>query len=139
MACVLHGKYYPNGDFLHTFIPNFSSFLQRSVTSGREVCDDGHKWRINNGENVHVFKNPLLPYSNHFKVIFPCFLPLNTLVVELINDEMMWNESLINDKFLETNVKAILKISWLAIIMLKGSYKGDLRMIFLYQKCLLVC
>ncbi|KAK3230327.1 hypothetical protein Dsin_002208 [Dipteronia sinensis] len=70
-AKVLKECYYPQSSVLQAECGATSSFLWRSFVWGRELLEEGSRWRIGRGDSVYIYKDHWLPRPTTFKVITP--------------------------------------------------------------------
>jgi hypothetical protein len=99
-AQVLKARYFPRSDILHCISRTGISYTWRSILRGAELLKDGLIWRIGNGENVKIWKDPWLPRGTTKKPVTPGKSCLLTRVSDLIDPTTSeWDEKLVRDIF----------------------------------------
>ncbi|KAH9721602.1 putative reverse transcriptase/RNA-dependent DNA polymerase [Citrus sinensis] len=110
VAKVLKARYFKHEGFMNARLGSKPSFIWRSVLWGRQVIQQGSRWRIGNGENVKVYKSNWIPRPSTFRPISAPTMAPDTTVAELIDNEQHWKEKLICDHFRAEDAKAISQI-----------------------------
>ncbi|KAH9743515.1 putative reverse transcriptase/RNA-dependent DNA polymerase [Citrus sinensis] len=87
-----------------------TSSLWRSILWGRQIICAGSRWRIGNGQDVHIHKANWIPKPFTFKPVIKPTLPSKALVSELINGENCWDEELIYRHFDKMDADVITQI-----------------------------
>jgi hypothetical protein len=60
-AQLLKAKYYPNGSIIDTVFFGNSSSTWNAIAYGLELLKKGVIWRVGNGANIHVWRDPWIP------------------------------------------------------------------------------
>ncbi|KAH9797396.1 putative reverse transcriptase/RNA-dependent DNA polymerase [Citrus sinensis] len=107
---VLQARYYRSFSFLSASVGSNPSFIWRSILWGREVIKRGFRWRVGDGRKISVYKDNWLPMPDTFKPFSPLILLEDSVVVDLINEEKLWNEGKLNHHFMQDDIAVILKI-----------------------------
>ena len=110
VAKVLKARYFKHEGFMNARLGSKPSFIWRSVLWGRQVIQQGSRWRIGNGENVKMYKSNWIPKPSTFRPISAPTMAPDTTVAELIDNEQHWKEKLICDHFRAEDAKAISQI-----------------------------
>ena len=77
---------------------------------GRQIICGGSRWRIGNGQDVHIHKANWIPKPVTFKPMIKPTMPSEALVSELINGENCWDEELIYKHFDKMDADVITQI-----------------------------
>ncbi|KAK9950635.1 hypothetical protein M0R45_006113 [Rubus argutus] len=107
---VLKGKYFPNASWAEASLGASHSLIWSSLIWGRELLQKGIRWRIQNGNEVHIWGDRWLPRPWTFQVMSPVSLHPLSKVSELISSTGVWNHDLIQASFLPNDVDCILSI-----------------------------
>jgi hypothetical protein len=76
-----------------------------------DLLKEGIIWRIGNGESVNIWTNPWIPHGNTRRPATYRGATVLTRVVDLMDLGFgSWDETLVQDTFLEFDSKAILKL-----------------------------
>ncbi|KAK9921713.1 hypothetical protein M0R45_030213 [Rubus argutus] len=110
VARMLMAKYYPNGDFLGAVGNLNDSFVWKSFLWGRELLLKGVRWRVSNGENIKVFKDPWVPGIDGFKLNWKVGVDINIKVSDLLSGSGGWNIDMLNQVGTVQEQNAILDI-----------------------------
>ncbi|KAH9776449.1 putative reverse transcriptase/RNA-dependent DNA polymerase [Citrus sinensis] len=86
------------------------SYIWRSILWGRQIICAGSRWRIGNGQDVHIHKANWIPKPFTFKHVIKPTMPSEALVSELINGENCWDEELIYRHFDKMDADVITQI-----------------------------
>jgi hypothetical protein len=109
-ARVLKAKYFPNGALHDTvFAPNASPSWQ-GVQYGLELLKKGLVWRVGNGDQIRIWRDPWIPRPHSFKPISvqgDCRL---RRVSALLDEQGAWNLQLLRRHFLQVDIDAIMQI-----------------------------
>jgi len=129
-ARILKAKYFPNSDFLSAKAKAGCSYTWLSIVQGLlEIIKDGVIWRIGNGQNVDIWKDPWLPRGMTWRPMTPRGRNLMQKVEELIDSVTEdWDVQLLSQTFWEEDVKLIRSIpvhvdmdmQWVGISIIKG-------------------
>ncbi|CAN1320546.1 Uncharacterized mitochondrial protein AtMg00310 [Linum perenne] len=106
---VFKSKYFPKWDYLIAESGYHHSFVWKSILAAQDVVRRGYQWRIEDGSNVGVWKEPWLRDGNNCYVeTFPS-LQLNDLTVKdlIIPNLWVWNDLLLTQIFCDRDVKVI--------------------------------
>ncbi|KAL3830578.1 hypothetical protein ACJIZ3_019380 [Penstemon smallii] len=109
---VLRAKYFPNHDLLEAPLGPKPSLTWRSIWGSIHTLQSGLRWRVGDGNTIHIWGDKWLPRSHNFLVSTPpSLLPANATVSALIDDDLgIWNRDLIFSCFSEEEAAAILSI-----------------------------
>lgn len=77
---------------------------------GRQIICAGSRWRIGNGQDVHIHKANWILKPITFKPVIKPTMPYEALVSELINGENYWDENLIYRHFDKMDADVITQI-----------------------------
>lgn len=110
VARIMKARYFKHSSFMEAKAGYQPSFIWRSILWGREVTENGLRWRIGNDEQVKVYQSKWLPRPDTFKLISPPKLHSETAVSELINEKHEWDEELIRQNFLRVDAEQITRI-----------------------------
>ena len=75
---ILKVRYFPNGSFLDAHMGASPSYAWRSILEGKKTLKKGLVWRVGNGFNINIWKDPWLSNNTNFKVTTP--VPKNASV-----------------------------------------------------------
>lgn len=96
---------------LNTNLKKGASFTWQSILAGVNVFKLGHIWRVGDGENIKIWKDPWIPNSVSRKVISRRGDHLLSKVGDLINTATgSWDDQLITHTFCPVDVDRILAI-----------------------------
>jgi hypothetical protein len=85
------GKVLPEQFFLTAQLGRAPSLAWRSIHTVRGVLEGGLRWRVGNGESIHIWGDKWLPSSLNFQVQSPVnTINPNARVCSLINQETRW-------------------------------------------------
>jgi hypothetical protein len=84
-AQVLRAKYFPDGDILKAGPKAGSSFTWQSIVAGIQTFKRGCIWRVGNGDDIEIWRDPWIPSSPNRKIIAPRGDCILTRVSELID------------------------------------------------------
>ncbi|KAH9750466.1 reverse transcriptase domain-containing protein [Citrus sinensis] len=110
MARVLQARYFKNSSFMQAKLGSNPSFIWRSILWGRQVLQNGMRWRIGCGQQVKIYQSRWIPRPTSFKIFSRATLPVEATVSTLIDKEHKWNENLIKQHFDHEDADKILKI-----------------------------
>jgi hypothetical protein len=98
LAQVFKAKYYPNEGFLDAKLDHNPSYVWRSIHASQVVVRRGLRWRIGNGTNVRVWKQPWLRDDEQPLITTEVVEGMENLTVaELIDHETStWNFQIIH-------------------------------------------
>ena len=69
VARIYKARYYPHGDVLQAKLGSSPSYAWRSIKSGLEVIKRGTRWRVGNGNLIHIWEDKWMPTPTTYKVI----------------------------------------------------------------------
>ncbi|KAH9666470.1 putative reverse transcriptase/RNA-dependent DNA polymerase [Citrus sinensis] len=78
---------------------------------GKENYLSGSRWRVGNGQKIHIHKANWIPQPSTFQPVFKPTLPSDAMVSELINKANYWDEKRIYEHFDKMDADLIIKIS----------------------------
>ncbi|KAH9768398.1 putative reverse transcriptase/RNA-dependent DNA polymerase [Citrus sinensis] len=111
MARVLQARYFKNSSFMQAKLGSNPSFIWRSILWGRQVLQNGMRWRIGCRQQVKIYQSRWIPRLTSFKKFSRATLPVEVTVSTLIDKEHKWNEILIKQHFDHEDAYKILKIA----------------------------
>ncbi|KAL0408314.1 UNVERIFIED_CONTAM: putative ribonuclease H protein [Sesamum radiatum] len=97
LSKILKARYFPKVDFMQAKKGYNSSYTWRSILEGRQVIEEGIKWRLGDGNSVRVWGDKWIPRPYTFQPITPAsvFNP-ELRVAELIDkDSRSWNSDVL--------------------------------------------
>lgn len=107
---VLKGRYFRDGDFFRAKVGVNSSLTWKSIVWGRELFQEGYRWRVGNGRHIYLNHDPwLIRKWKKNPLMVPEHLSL-AKVGDLITNDGDWNEELIRRNFIPSNVEDIFAI-----------------------------
>jgi hypothetical protein len=110
-AQLLKAKYYPNGHILDTvFSGNGSSTWQHAIEHGLALLKKGVIWRVGNGANIRVWRDPWIPRDASRKTISPKLRCRFKWVADFLLADGTWDVQRVQQYFLPTEADEILKI-----------------------------
>lgn len=71
IARIYKAKYFPYSDILGAKLGCNSSYAWRSIYNSLEVIKRGIRWRVGNGNMIHIWKDKWLPTPTTHKVFSP--------------------------------------------------------------------
>ena len=106
---VFKAKFFPHGSILDCPTTTRGSYAWQSILKAREVISRGAVWRVGNGENINIWRDRWLLEDHHRRIITPGpnLLVLSTVNELIIEPQMVWDHSLIDNLFLPYDAKAI--------------------------------
>ena len=110
VAKVLKARYYKQTDFMEAKVGSNPSFIWRSILCGKEVLQQGIRWRVRRGGQICVMASKWMPRLTTFRPIFAPSLPVNTKVADLIGADHEWKNSLIVKHFTKEEADLIKRI-----------------------------
>jgi hypothetical protein len=113
MLCgqVLKAKYFSNGSILQCEACDGISYTWRNILKEVDLIKKGIIWRIGNGESVNIWMDPWIPHGNMRHPATYKGATMLTRVADLMDpDSGSWDETLVQDTFLEFDAEAILKL-----------------------------
>lgn len=110
-ARVLSARYYPGKSLLEATPNSGISYAWRSILKGIQLLKRGIIWRLGNGENTEIWKDPWIPRGVTRRVLTQKGRNLITRVAELIDPNTnTWDTQLVQQTFLPEDVSLILQI-----------------------------
>ncbi|XP_073358359.1 uncharacterized mitochondrial protein AtMg00310-like [Aegilops tauschii subsp. strangulata] len=110
-ARVLKGRYFPDTDFMHAYVPKSMSATWRAIIAGREALQAGLIKRVGEGNSIDVWADKWIPGTISMT---PLLKPPNTnvqTVSDLIDPKNWpWRQELIRTTFITPDADAILNI-----------------------------
>lgn len=91
------------------FVGNTSSTWQ-AITYGLELLKKGIVWRVGDGTQIRIWRDPWLPRPPSYKPVSAqgdCRL---RRVADLISEGGVWNQALLSKHFCQADIEEILKI-----------------------------
>jgi hypothetical protein len=108
---LLGAKYYPSGDIIKAGPKSGSSFIWQSIVAGIQTFKRGCIWRVGNGDNIEIWKDPWIPSSPDRKIVSlrgDCIL---TRIAELIDPSTgTWDVEMVQSIFHPIDAQRILQI-----------------------------
>ena len=136
VARIYKAKYYQHGDVFKAKLVSNPSYAWRSIMNGLEMVKRVTRWRVGNGNLIHIWEDKWLPIPSTYKVIPPPppkkkqfgDFPMVSALID--KDTRSWKVELIRSLFLPFKAITILnmplshklpedKIIWV------GNRKGD--------------
>ena len=65
-ARLLKAKYFPHGNLLDTSFPSNSSPTWKGIEHGLELLKKGTIWRVNNGQNIQIWRDNWVELPKNF-------------------------------------------------------------------------
>ena len=65
---VLQARYFPNNTFYRATIGPRPSYLWRSLMAGKQILEEGSRWRVGNGQSIDVWRDRWLAKPPTYKV-----------------------------------------------------------------------
>jgi hypothetical protein len=109
-AQVLRAKYYPTGSLLDTVFTGNSSATWQAIVHGLDLLKKGIIWRVGNGENIRVWRDPWIPRATEYHPISQQGRCRHRWVSDFLAPDGTWNEQLLNRWFHQIDVDAIMQI-----------------------------
>jgi hypothetical protein len=112
VARIYKAKYFPKTDFLGARLGHNPSYIWRSIFASQVLVRGGQRWRIGNGENIAVWKDPWLRTDGSSYVSSAIGQGMENLKVsDLIEPNgVSWNWNVINGLFNNHDRAAIAKM-----------------------------
>ena len=109
---VFKAKYFPHSNFVDAVTRSHPSYVWQSILAAQGIVRKGLRWRVGNGERIHIWQDSWLPSPTTYKVSFLVnLLPSDAKVSLLINVERgEWEAGLVQQIFLAHDAKTILSI-----------------------------
>jgi hypothetical protein len=111
-ARVLKAKYFPNGNILEAEASPGISYTWRSILKGVALLKEGLIWRVGDGTNIRIWRDPWLPSGDTRK---PRSLrgrtPISRVADLLDPTTGDWDADIVRSLFQPEDVKSILAIS----------------------------
>lgn len=110
-ARILKARYFPSGSALDAVAHDGISYAWRSILQGIDVVKQGYIWRVGDGTNINIWRDPWIPRPWSRRVITPRGASLLTHVNELLCPITgAWDEQLIRETFCAEDARYILQI-----------------------------
>lgn len=107
-ARVLKGRYFYDGDFIHTNWKNHASHTWRAILAGRDVLMEGLIRRTGNGITTKVWGDRWIANHQLGRPFTTAAEDRVRVVSNLINVSGWWNEELVREIFCDFDAEAIL-------------------------------
>uniref|UniRef100_A0A803Q6L7 Reverse transcriptase n=1 Tax=Cannabis sativa TaxID=3483 RepID=A0A803Q6L7_CANSA len=91
LARVLKASYYPNTSFLQAKCPPRASCIWQGIIWGRQILEEGGRWRIGNGRMTRIWEDKWISRPNGTILYRHEGLAPNTTIHNLLNEEDEWN------------------------------------------------
>ena len=112
MARVFKAKYFPHDDVLNSKKGSNPSYIWWSIHNSLEVIKRGTRWRVGNGQRIHILEYKWLPTPTSYKVITPQKdfedYPMVSSLID--NDTKWWKVEVVKSIFLPFEASTILQI-----------------------------
>ncbi|GAU29295.1 hypothetical protein TSUD_226660 [Trifolium subterraneum] len=97
LSRVFKAKYYPKEGFLEATLSHNPSYVWRSIHAFQVIVRRGLRWRLGNGNNINVWRQPWLRHSNQPYVTTTMIEGRKEMKVAelIINNSSTWNHELI--------------------------------------------
>lgn len=111
LSKVLRGRYFRDGDFFNAHVGENSSLVWKNIIWGRDLFMEGYRWRVGNGNHIYIDQDPWIPRKGNRYPMFvhPTLKGKRVKDLILVNGE--WNEGLIKNLLIPSDVEDILEIS----------------------------
>lgn len=98
---VFKAKCFLDCDFVLATLDNHPLYAWRSIMSAQAVVEKGMRWRVGNGDSIHICTNKWLPSTSYTRVLsLVQVLRENAKLSELIIKEMgEWKSDLVRQLF----------------------------------------
>jgi ribonuclease HI len=106
-AQVLKAKYYPRGQLQDTVFSANASPAWQGVQHGLDLLKKGLIWRIGNGNQIRIWRDPWIPRPHTFRPVSKQRSCRLRRVSELLNGQGEWNMHLLHRYFKLADVEAI--------------------------------
>lgn len=106
---VLKARYFQCSSFMEAKLGSNPSFVWRSILWGRQLLHKGLRWRIDNGEQLCIYKSNWILEPETLKPFSPQILPSYFVVADLISNQQ-WKEDVIVQIFMKEDAERILTI-----------------------------
>ncbi|KAK3189087.1 hypothetical protein Dsin_028648 [Dipteronia sinensis] len=106
---VLKGCYYKDKSFLEAQKNGDGSYVWNILIWGKDLLEEGIRWRVSNGNSIHVYKDKWIPKQSTFKILSHPSLN-DAIVDQLLTPSGNWNLQLIHEKFSSDDENKILRI-----------------------------
>lgn len=102
IAQIFKARYFPNNSFLEAELGVNPSYTWRGIWEARWVLKRGMRWRVGDGENIKIWKDPWIPGTQTRKIISPRGDANEEAEVGVLIDPIRkeWNVELVNQLFL---------------------------------------
>ena len=107
---IFKARYFPHCNFLEAGLGYRPSRIWSSLIWGKDLLKVGLRWRVGNGEDIHVYQDRWVPLPMNFKIISAPQFDASMKVCELFNAAGQWDKELLKANFWEHEVKAVLQI-----------------------------
>lgn len=110
MAKILKAKYFSHSGFMEAKLDSKPSFVWRSIIWGRELLQEGLRWRIGQGTKISACSKIWLRNVGSCTSIPPSNLLKDVVVADLINDINQWKEDKIAQLYPKEISERIVKL-----------------------------
>jgi hypothetical protein len=107
---LLKAKYYPNGFLVDTVFTGNGSSTWHAIEYGLQLLKQGVIWRVGNGANIRVWRDPWIPGTPNYKPISVKGRCRYRWVSDFLHPDGTWNVPRLQLYFLPEDVSLILKI-----------------------------
>jgi hypothetical protein len=109
-AQLLKAKYYPNGSIIDTVFSGNSSSTWNAIAYGLELLKKGVIWRVGNGANIHVWRDPWIPRDAMHTPKTPQGRCRFRWVADFLQTDGSWNLARLQQYFIQEDVDEICKL-----------------------------
>jgi hypothetical protein len=109
-AQLLKAKYYPNGSIIDTVFSGNSSSTWNAIAYGRELLKKGVIWRVGNGANIRVWRDPWIPRDAMHTPKTPQGRCRFRWVADFLQPDGSWNLARLQQYFIQEDVDEICKL-----------------------------
>ncbi|KAI5000259.1 hypothetical protein ZWY2020_004848 [Hordeum vulgare] len=109
-ARLLKAKYFPNGNLVDTVFPSNSSRVWKGIEHGLALVKKGMIWRVGNGAQIRVWRDPWIPRGPPFTPILPKRNCRLNKVKDFLDVYGNWKSDLLQQFFCPADVASIMKI-----------------------------
>ena len=82
--------YFLDGDFLSAKLGSHPSFAWRSILAGQKIVQKMHRWQVENGQSLHIWRDKWLTKPSTFKITSSSANVPHDAKVSLLIDPYTW-------------------------------------------------
>ena len=112
VAQIYKARYYPHGDVFRAKLGFSPSYAWKSILNGLEVVKRDTRWRVGNGNRIHIWEDKWLSTPTTYKIISPPkpFDDYPRVSALIDRDTRRWKADVVRSLFLSFEVSTILNI-----------------------------